>query len=522
MSPMSTSPVPDPWPAPTPSGPLEATVTLPGSKSLTARALVLAAVADAPTRLSGVLRSRDSDLMVRALTTLGARVTRLDEAGTVLEVVPAALPLPVEVGSDGVGRVECGLSGTVMRFLPPVAALAEAPVVFDGDEAARFRPIGPVLDAVAQLGASVTWLGESGYLPVRVAPGSGHAPSGPAAGPRRLVVDSSASSQFLSALLLVGPLVPGGLEVTVTGAVPSLPHVAMTVAYLRERGVRVDEPAPSASVPAGAGPEAGRTWTVHPGRPAGGRVLIEPDLSNAGPFLAAALVAGGEVRVPGWPASTTQAGDAWRHLLPRLGGAARLRAENDGSLTFLASGDGHLRGIDADMSEVGELVPTVAALAVLASAQGRPSRLRGVAHLRGHETDRLAALATEITRVGGQAHQTEDGLVIDAVDRGALRPAVMRSYGDHRMATFAAVLGLALPGTRVEDVACTSKTLPGFPAMWTALVSETDRSPRSSCARPGDVVPAERGRSAPFDGPAPGRGGPGSAAAAGGLGLEAR
>ncbi|MDO4242307.1 MAG: 3-phosphoshikimate 1-carboxyvinyltransferase [Actinomyces sp.] len=483
---------PDPWPAPTPAGPLDATVDLPGSKSLTARALLLAALAEAPTRLSGVLRSRDTDLMIRALTTLGARVTRRDGAGTSLEVTPAPLPLPVDTGPDGLGHVDCGLAGTVMRFVPPLAFLADAPVVVDGDEAARRRPLRPVLEAVETLGAEVIWLGEPGHLPVQVGPGLAAAlpsptdppagstgPGGPAhrdAVPRRVEVDSSSSSQILSALLLLGPLVPGGLAVTTTGPVPSLPHVAMTVACLRERGVVVEEP--STRAPGTGRPHAPtpRTWTVHPGRPAGGQVAIEPDLSNAGPFLAAALVAGGEVRVPHWPAATTQAGDAWRGLLPRLGGAVTGRTEADGTLTLLARGEGTLRGLDADLSEVGELVPTVAAVAVLASAQGHASRLRGVAHLRGHETDRLAALVTEINRVGGRARQTEDGLVIEALTGGAaLHPARMRTYADHRMATFAAVLGLALPGTSIEDVATTSKTLPDFPAMWTALVSGAGR-----------------------------------------------
>ena len=471
---------PRPWSAPVPDGPLDAVVDLPGSKSLTARALLLAAVAKDPTTLTGVLRARDTELMLAALAALGARFEELGADPARLRVRPAPLPLHVEAGAGGAGRVDVGLAGTVMRFVPPLAALADAPVLFDGDAAARDRPLEPLLDALASLGAEVVHLGEPGRLPVRVGPGDGAlrrpagsaarpaGSAGPARGlsPHRVSVDASGSSQFLSALLLLGPLLPGGLAVTPTGRVPSLPHVAMTVAALRERGVDVVEPDPAA-------PEGRRTWTVRPGRPAGGEAAIEPDLSNAGPFLAAALVAGGRVRVPRWPLATTQGGDAWRGLLARLGADVELRAGADGAgaLVVRAAGAGALRGIDADLSAVGELVPVLAALAVVASAHGRSSRLTGIAHLRGHETDRLAALVAEITRIGGLARQTRDGIEIGALPAGGrLRPALLRAYADHRMATFAAVVGLAVPGIRLDDVGCTSKTLPGFPDLWADAV----------------------------------------------------
>ena len=512
---------PGPWSAPVPDGPLDAVVDLPGSKSLTARALLLAAVAEGPTTLTGVLRARDTELMLAALAALGARFEELGADPARLRVTPAPTPLHVEAGADGAGRVDVGLAGTVMRFVPPLAALADAPVLFDGDAAARARPLGPLLDALASLGAEVVHLGEPGRLPVRVGPGDGalRRPAGPAGpaqscgpavrptggtgsagrpdgparpcgparsdgparglSPHRVSVDASGSSQFLSALLLLGPLLPGGLAVTPTGRVPSLPHVAMTVAALRERGVDVVEPDPGA-------PEGRRTWTVRPGRPAGGEAAIEPDLSNAGPFLAAALVAGGRVRVPRWPLATTQGGDAWRGLLARLGADVELRAGADGAgaLMVRAAGAGALRGIDADLSAVGELVPVLAALAVVASAHGRSSRLTGIAHLRGHETDRLAALVAEITRIGGLARQTRDGIEIGALPAGGrLRPALLRAHADHRMATFAAVVGLAVPGIRLDDVECTSKTLPGFPDLWADLLRRPGgrrdgRSPR--------------------------------------------
>lgn len=442
-----------PWRAPVAAGALEVIVELPGSKSLSARALLLAALAGAPTTLTGLLRSRDTELMLAALTVLGARFEDLGASGTRLRVTPAPLPLHVQTGPDGVGRIDVGLAGTVMRFVPALAALADAPVVFDGDEAARRRPMAPLLDALAALGAEVTHLGEPGFLPVRIGPGDGALLR---ARGTRVAVDGSDSSQFVSALLLLGALLPGGLELTPTGPVPSLTHVAMTVATLRERGIDVDEPAP------GAG-DGERTWRIHPGRPRGGEMAIEPDLSNAGPFLAAALVAGGRVSVPHWPAATTQAGDAWRKLLPRLGGEVTL---TDGLLT--AQGTGRLTGLEADLSDVGELVPTVAALATLAGAQGHASSLTGIAHLRGHETDRLAALAAEIRLLGGDAEETADGLIIRPAP---LHGAALHSYADHRMATFAAIVGLGVDGVSLDDVECTSKTLPGFAGLWAAMLA---------------------------------------------------
>lgn len=463
----------EPWRVPVVVGALEAVVELPGSKSLSARALLLAAVADTPTTLTGLLRSRDTELMLAALSVLGARFEDLNDSGTQLRVTPAPLPLRVQAGPDGVGRIDVGLAGTVMRFVPALAALADAPVVFDGDEAARRRPMAPLLDALAALGAEVAHLGEPGFLPVRIGPGGGALLRAQGA---RVAVDGSASSQFVSALLLLGALLPGGLELTPTGPVPSLTHVAMTVATLRERGIAVDEPALG-------GGDGERTWRVHPGRPRGGQVAIEPDLSNAGPFLAAALVAGGRVSVPHWPATTTQAGDAWRELLPRLGGEVTL---SDGALT--ARGTGRLSGIEADLSDVGELVPTVAALATLAGAQGHASTLTGIAHLRGHETDRLAALSAEIRLLGGDAEETADGLLIRPAP---LHGAALHSYADHRMATFAAIIGLGVDGVSLDDVECTSKTLPGFAGLWAAMLA-TAAGTHSAKPEPEPGVPGDR------------------------------
>lgn len=455
-----------PWPAPAASHPLRAHVSLPGSKSLSARALLLAATAHAPSTLHGVLESRDTQLMQAALTTLGASFTH-SSAGSL-----EASPIPTGVRIPEGAHIDCGLAGTVMRFVPPLAVLASSPVTFDGDPAARCRPLAPVLDALTQLGARIEYHGQPGFLPFTLTP--------PAALPEaaEVAVDSSSSSQFLSALLLLGPLMPGGLMIRTTGHIPSLPHVAMTVASLREAGCEVTEPEVGT-------PENERRWQVSPGRPRGGERSIEPDLSNAGPFLAAALVAGGKVSIPHWPLHTTQAGDAWRELLPRLGGEVRIEHTSiaaqsstpaaEESTTLTVTGTGHLTGIDADLSQVGELTPTVAALALLASPQGHGSRLTGIAHLRGHETDRLAALVTEMNRLGGRAHELPDGIEIEPLPDGErLRPALMHAYADHRMATFAAIIGLAVPGLTLDDVACTSKTLPDFPQMWAELLTSQE------------------------------------------------
>ncbi|MEE6273407.1 3-phosphoshikimate 1-carboxyvinyltransferase [Georgenia wangjunii] len=434
------------WPAPVSPGPLDALVAVPGSKSLTNRYLVLAALAAEPTRLRRPLHSRDSALMVGALRALGTTVEAIDDegrpdaAGSDLLLTPAPL--------RGPAHVDCGLAGTVMRFVPALACLAEGEITFDGDPRARQRPMGPIIDALRDLGAQVDDDGR-GSLPLTVH-GTGSLPGG------RVEVDASASSQFVSALLLAAPRFAGGIDLHRTGAgLPSQPHVDMTVEVLRERGVRVDVEDGPDGTPV--------RWRVHPGPVRGGDVPVEPDLSNASPFLAAALVAGGRVRVPGWPTTTTQAGDGTRALLARMGADVDL---TDGVLTV--TGRGPITGIDADLHDVGELTPTVAALCALAQT---PSRLRGVAHLRGHETDRLAALVTEINRLGGEAVETPDGL--DITPR-PLSGARLETYHDHRMATFAAIIGLRVPGVEVVDVGTTAKTLPDFPGMWQAMLATAD------------------------------------------------
>ncbi|WP_156229346.1 3-phosphoshikimate 1-carboxyvinyltransferase [Corynebacterium comes] len=419
------------WPAPTAHGPIRWTQHIPGSKSITNRAYILAALADYPSVIENALHSRDTDLMADALRALGVGVR--DTSGTV----------HIEPGPLHGGEVKCGLAGTVMRFVPPVAALASGTVVFDGDPQARARPMNTILDALRGLGVNVT----GNTLPFTVE-GNG-APEGGA-----VEIDASGSSQFVSGLLLAAPRFAEGITVRHTGRkLPSLPHIEMTVAMLRLAGVRVDV--------------GDNTWRVHPGPIQGRTWSIEPDLSNATPFLAAAAVTGGTVRIPHWPLATTQPGDVIRDILERMGCEVELIAADSGpshDLQVTGPADGRLQGIHLDMSDIGELTPTVAALAALAST---PSELVGIAHLRGHETDRLAALNTEINKLGGRCEELHDGLRITPAE---LHGGVWHSYADHRMATAGAIIGLIVPGVKVEDVQTTAKTLPGFETMWEDMV----------------------------------------------------
>jgi 3-phosphoshikimate 1-carboxyvinyltransferase len=373
--------------------------------------------------------------MAQALTSLGVdiREVGVDAVGNVdWQVTPGFL--------RGDASIDVGLAGTVMRFLPPVAALATGSVDFDGDPRARERPLGPMLDALRALGVAVIDTG--GFLPLRI-DGSGAVRGG------AVDIDASASSQFVSGLLLSAARFDDGLTLTHTGRdLPSQPHIAMTLHMLGEHGVHVDFDAHTA------------TWSL---APTGLRAVdrrIEPDLSNAGPFLGAAMATAGTVTIPGWPRHTTQAGDDLRGLLAEMGGQVDLHADG-----LTVSGPGSVRGIDVDLGQVGELTPVIAALAALAET---PSRLRGIAHLRGHETDRLAALAEMLTALGGATTETDDGLVIEP---STLHGATVSSYGDHRMATAAAVIGLVVPGVRILDIGTTAKTLPDFTGMWQRMLT---------------------------------------------------
>ena len=419
----------DPWPVPRALTPVDLTVSLPGSKSLTNRALILAALADSPSVVRQALRSRDTLLMAGALNALGAEVDTSDDDW---QVTPAAF--------TGDAGVDCGLAGTVMRFVPPIAGLSTGSVAFDGDEHMRQRPVGEVLSALRGLGVDVDDAGR-GALPFTIR-GAGQVPGG------TVVIDASASSQFISALLLAGARYEHGVDVVHEGEpVPSLPHIDMTVEMLREHGVTVDDSEPD-------------RWRVSPGTISAVDRLIEPDLSNAAPFLALAAVTGGTVTVRHWPESTTQPGDDLREILTLMGCTVERVSEG-----LRVTGPDRLLGVDLDLHDVGELTPAIAALCALAST---PSHLRGIAHIRGHETDRLTALATELNALGADVVEHPDGL---SITPAPLHAGTWRTYADHRMAHAGVIIGAVVDGVLVEDVATTAKTFPDFAGFWSGLLA---------------------------------------------------
>ncbi len=422
----------DRWPAPVAAGPLDAVVTLPGSKSVTNRALVIAALADGTSLLRRPLRSRDTELMVAGLRGLGVEI---DSAGADWAVRGA--PGALRPRAD---RVDLGNAGTVARFLPPVAALAVGRICFDGDPRIRDRPVGPLIVALRRLGSTVDDDGRGGF-PLSVV-GTGRLRGG------AVTLDASSSSQLVSGLLLSGARCDAGVTVRHVGpALPSRPHVEMTVGMLRAAGARVDDGAVD-------------TWTVWPAALTARDLVVEPDLSSAAAFLAAAAVTGGRVGIDGWPAGSSQPGAALPDLLATMG--CEIDQQPD---RLTVTGPVRLAGLDADLRAVGELTPVLAALCALAT---EPSRLTGVAHLRRHETDRLAALATEIGRLGGDVRELPDGLEIRP---RPLHGGRFETYDDHRLAMAAAVLGLVVSGVEVVDVATTAKTVPGFVERWSRLLA---------------------------------------------------
>jgi 3-phosphoshikimate 1-carboxyvinyltransferase len=470
---------PGDWPAPLAPASSEAAgknalVHIPGSKSLTNRYLLLAALADSPSYLRAPLHSRDSALMIEALRQLGAGIELVptdSPFGPDVKVTPLSFVEAHSAQSRTVS-IECGLAGTVMRFVPALAALLPGEFAFDGDPHARQRPMGPVLEGLRQLGVQVDCEQGENALPfVLRSPGLASVEGVSEAPVVR--IDASTSSQFVSALLLMAPRLPQGMVLVHEGSsVPSIPHIQMTVEALRQMGIRVQEHYPNQ----GNETEGGEyRWTVHPGSFPGFEMTIEPDLSNAGPFLAAAVVTGESVTIPHWPApaadssaGTTQVGDMWRELLPALGAQVRYA---EGRLTVIGPAQLPEGDFSFDLSAGGELAPTMAA--ACAFVKGRVE-LTGIAHLRGHETDRLAALAAEINRLGGTAHDTADSLVIEALIPAAAEaaPVLARTYDDHRMATFAAVIGLRRPNVVVQNVATVAKTMPEFTAMWEDMLAQ--------------------------------------------------
>ena len=470
---------PGDWPAPLAPASSEAAgknalVHIPGSKSLTNRYLLLAALADSPSYLRAPLHSRDSALMIEALRQLGAGIELVptdSPFGPDVKVTPLSFVEAHSAQSRTVS-IECGLAGTVMRFVPALAALLPGEFAFDGDPHARQRPMGPVLEGLRQLGVQVDCEQGENALPfVLRSPGLASVEGVSEAPVVR--IDASTSSQFVSALLLMAPRLPQGMVLVHEGSsVPSIPHIQMTVEALRQMGIEVQEHYPNQANEAEGGEYR---WTVHPGSFPGFEMTIEPDLSNAGPFLAAAVVTGESVTIPHWPApaadssaGTTQVGDMWRELLPALGAQVRYA---EGRLTVTGPAQLPEGDFSFDLSAGGELAPTMAA--ACAFVKGRVE-LTGIAHLRGHETDRLAALAAEINRLGGAAHDTADSLVIEAPIPAAAEVAqvLARTYDDHRMATFAAIIGLRRPNVVVQNVATVAKTMPEFTAMWEDMLAQ--------------------------------------------------
>ncbi len=424
------------WAAPTATRPVYATVPVPGSKSASNRALILAAIADDESTIHGLLDARDTRLMIDALRILGneIKLTDRDATGNVdAYVTPRYM--------RGPASLDVGLAGTVMRFVPPVATLANGLITFDGDSHSRKRPMATIIESLKELGAEVFDRG-TGRLPFAIE-ATGELRGG------EVTVDASKSSQFISGLLLSAARFNAGLTVHHVGdPIPSMPHIEMTIEMLGAHGVVVHRAQDS-------------VWHIDPHDITAVDREIEPDLSNAAPFLAAAMVTGGTVVIPGWPRRTTQAGDALRELLARMGAVVEL---TDAGLTV--TGGPSIHGVDVDLSATGELAPTICALAAVADS---PSHLRGIAHLRGHETDRLAALSSQINGLGGAVSETPDGLIIEPRD---LHGGEFASFGDHRMATAGAIIGLRIPEVLVQDIATTSKTMPDFPGAWCRMLDE--------------------------------------------------
>jgi 3-phosphoshikimate 1-carboxyvinyltransferase len=429
------------WRAPAAQGPVRARLRLPGSKSITNRALVLAALSDSPSVIRGPLRARDTSLAAAALRLLGCSISA---HGTDLAVSPPSH----DSGSAAPVSVDVGNSGTTMRFLPAVAALlSPAPVAFDGDPRARERPVGALLGALRTLGVPIDD-GGRGALPFTVH-GSGSVRGG------SVTLDASGSSQLVSGLLLAAPRFVSGAEVRHEGPpVPSLPHIEMTVRMLRDAGAEVE---------AGGSPRPS-VWRVRPGRINLGDFTVEPDLSNAGPFLAAALVTGGSVTVLDWPADSLQAASGILDVLTRMGAVC-----SPGPDGLTVTGSGVIHGVEADLRDIPELCLPLTSVAALASG---PSVFTGVGHTRAQETDRLAAIAKEINALGGDVTELPDGLSVRPRPLRAEPGHAFETYDDHRMVMAAAVLGLAVSGLEVLNVATVGKTFPNFTSLWGSMIGE--------------------------------------------------
>ena len=415
--------------------PFHAHIRIPGSKSLTNRALILAALADGPSLIRRPLHSRDSQLMITGLQALGIDITETPEADLI--IVPAPL--------FGPAQIDVGNAGTVMRFLPPLAAMARGIIHFDGDPRSHERPLSPLIAALESLGVSIEH--NSSYsLPLTIN-GNGQLLGG------LVEIDAKASSQFISALLLIAASTKNGITVRHVGtSLPSTPHIEMTVQMLRESGANVEV----------VDTPDRKEWRISASILHGRDLTIEPDLSNAAPFMGAAMLCGGSVTISDWPRVTTQPGDQLRDIFSAMGAILSFEDTATGS-DLKITGSGMIHGIDIDLHDVGELTPSIAALAVLADS---PSSLRGIGHLRLHETDRLTAITREVNALGGQVSEAETALHITPAP---LHGGIFHTYEDHRLATAGAMIGLRVAGMQVENIDTTKKTMPDFPAAWAEL-----------------------------------------------------
>ena len=404
--------------------PPDAVVRLPGSKSITNRALVCAALASGETTLAGALFADDTEAMTEAVRSLGADVSCHPE-----EALVRVRGTDGTVGASGGTVIDARMSGTTGRFLAPVAALSQHQVTIDGHAQLRARPFGDLVDALRGLGVAVDSPSGGDGLPLRV---RGPLRSGEA------TVAADRSSQFLSGLMLAGPLVPGGLTLRVDGRAVSRSYVEMTAAVMRSFGAVVELASDAVRV------EGGRYSSP-------GRFVVEPDASSASYFWAAAAVTGGTVRVDGLGADSIQGDARFAWLLEAMGASV---ATADGCTQVTG---GALRGIDVDLCDMSDTAPT---LAVVASLADSPTTVEGIGFVRGKESDRIAAVVTELRRCGVHARELADGFAVEP--GAALAGARIRTYDDHRVAMAFAVLGLVVPGIRIENPGCVAKTFPGF------------------------------------------------------------
>ena len=401
--------------------PIDAVVAVPGSKSIANRALICAALADGSSTFHNLPDGDDTEAMLSCLDVLGIGVERstgtttISGSGGVLPPGPSVLPTR--------------LAGTTSRFVTALAALGAGPYTIDGAPPLRARPMAPLHDALAALGATIS--GERrGHLPVTV--------SGPLRASERLQVRGDISSQFLTALMLIGPYVPGGLHITVTTPLVSRPYLLITRAVMAEFGhgaVSVDD----GEIDVEPGSYRGRDYTV------------EPDASSASYPLAAAAICGGRVKVPGLTSRSIQGDAGFSDVLATMGCTA---ARGDAS-TMVEGGRG-LRGVDIDMVDLSDLVPTLAAVAVFADT---PTRIRGVGFIRAKESDRLGDLCAELRRLGAEADDTDDGLTIEPA---ILHGSRLQTHDDHRLAMAFGLIGLRVPGVEIDDPDVVSKSWPGY------------------------------------------------------------